>query len=233
MKMTFLRSLYRTLCALPLLIFVGQADCSNVYAYVDKQGKLFVSEKKSDERFVRFEPKRRVTPKVTARKAAWVTKRIGSQFAQTTQNEQIKGQIAANIPIHTKALHYTPLINDIADEVGVNANLLHAIIQVESAYNPQATSPKGAQGLMQLIPATAERFGVEKSYDPVANVRGGAKYIKNLLARFDNNLHLALAAYNSGEGTVQRYNNTIPPYPETQAYVVKVLSLFTQREDRI
>jgi SLT domain-containing protein len=231
MKITLFRFWTRFLCALPIMLFVGQADCSNVYAYVDKQGKLFVSEKKTDERFVRFEPKKRVTPKVTVRKTAWVTKRIGSPFAQTTQNEQIKGQITANIPIHNKAVHYTPLINGIADEVGVNANLLHAIIQVESAYNPEATSPKGAQGLMQLIPATAERFGVEKSYDPAANVRGGAKYIKNLLTRFDNNLQLALAAYNAGEGTVQRYNNTIPPYPETQAYVVKVLSLFTQREE--
>jgi len=214
--------------ALLLWVFAGQAICAPIYAYVDTDGKLSVSQKKDDERFVRFDPKKRVTPKVTTRKVAWVAKRIGLPFApQTTQNEPI----AINIPIHNKALHYTPLINDIANEIGVNANLLHAIIQVESAYNPQATSPKGAQGLMQLIPATAGRFGVEKSYDPAANVRGGAKYIKNLLTRFDNNLHLALAAYNAGEGTVQRYNNTIPPYPETQAYVVKVLSLFTQREE--
>jgi soluble lytic murein transglycosylase-like protein len=128
-------------------------------------------------------------------------------------------------------LYYTTLINNIAEEIGVNANLLHAIIQVESAYNPSATSSKGAQGLMQLIPATAERFGVDHSYDPAANVRGGARYVKNLLVRFDNNLQLALAAYNAGEGTVQKYNNTIPPYPETQAYVTRVLSLFAQREE--
>lgn len=222
MKTTFCHPL----CVLLLLVFAGQAHSATIYAYVDTDGKLFVSGKKDDERFVRFEPKRRVTPKVTVRKAAWVTKQKVSPFAsQTTQN----WQTAVNIPIHSKALHYTPLINDIAEETGVNANLLHAIIQVESAYNPGATSPKGAQGLMQLIPATAQRFGVEQSYDPEANVRGGARYIKKLLARFDNNLHLALAAYNAGEGSVQKYNNTIPPYPETQAYVVRVLSLFTQR----
>lgn len=207
-----------------LLICAGSAHGAEVYAYVDTEGKLLISEKKEDERFVRFDPQRRIVPKITTRNATWAPKWANKRAMQYEP-------AALYIPIHTKAAHYSPLINDIAQETGVNANLLHAMIQVESAYNPSATSSKGAQGLMQLIPSTAERFGVTQSYDPEANVRGGARYIKNLLARFDNNLQLALAAYNAGEGTVQKYNNTIPPYPETQAYVSRVLSLFIKREE--
>lgn len=203
-----------------LFWFASQSHAAPIYAYVDTQGNLSISDKKDDARFVRFEPKRRVTPRITERKTIWVNRQIAPSFA---------AQITTHLPIHKKALHFSTLIDDIAQETGVNANLLHAIIQVESAYNPAATSPKGAQGLMQLIPATAQRFGVEQSYDPEANIRGGARYMKRLLAQFDNNLQLALAAYNAGEGSVQRYNNRIPPYPETQAYVVRVLSLFKQR----
>lgn len=234
MKMALLRYCYRFFFILPLLIFAGQANCADIYAYVDTQGKLVISEKKSDVRYVRFDSTRRVTSmsasassRVMPLKTSWTAKRIASRLAPKPLPE--KQTTIDNAPIHGKALHYTPLVNDIADEVGVHANLLHAIIQVESAYNPRATSPKGAQGLMQLIPATAARFGVERSYDPESNVRGGARYVKNLLARFNNNLHLTLAAYNAGEGAVQKYNNTIPPYPETQAYVSKVLALFEQR----
>lgn len=193
---------------------VAQCAYADIYAYVDTEGKLLVSEKKEDGRFVRFDPKQRISPKTIVKKRYWPTKQIHFPLA-----------------IHKKATEYTPLVNDIAEEIGVNANLLHAIIQVESAYNPAATSHKGAQGLMQLIPATAERFGVEQSYDPESNVRGGARYIKNLLTLFNNNLQLALAAYNAGEGAVRKYNNTIPPYPETQAYVSRVLSLYTQRDE--
>lgn len=213
----------RPLYALALWVLTGQSMGAEIYAYVDKDGNLSVSETKVDARYVRFDPTRRIPSKVISRKTAWVTQQVGPQWPSQA--------ILSNIPIHHKALHYTPLINNIATEIGVNANLLHAIIQVESAYNSAATSPKGAQGLMQLIPATAERFGVVQSYDPEANVRGGARYIKNLLTQFDNNLQLALAAYNAGEGAVQKYNNTIPPYPETQAYVDRVLTVFRQREE--
>lgn len=223
--MTLLSHCCHIVKAIPLLALLG-AECAyaDIYAYVDTEGKLLVSEKKEDDRFVRFDPKRpissRISRKVTAGTTSWIT--FAPRLTPSQQN---------TIGIHKKAVQYTPLINDIAQETGVNANLLHAIIQVESAYNPAATSSKGAQGLMQLIPTTAQRFGVLQSYDPESNVRGGARYIKNLLTLFDNNLQLALAAYNAGEGAVQKYNNTIPPYPETQAYVSRVLSLFTQREE--
>jgi soluble lytic murein transglycosylase-like protein len=99
--------------------------------------------------------------------------------------------------------------------------LVHSVIKVESNYNPRAVSSKGAQGLMQLMPATARRFGVANAFDPVDNIQGGARYLKYLLDLYKGNYDLALAAYNAGEGAVQRYG-AVPPYPETLNYLVQV-----------
>jgi soluble lytic murein transglycosylase-like protein len=96
--------------------------------------------------------------------------------------------------------------------------LIHSVIKVESNYNPNAVSSKGALGLMQLIPSTARRFGVSDVFDPAENIEGGAKYLKYLLDLYNNNYVLALAAYNAGEGAVARYGN-VPPYAETQNYI--------------
>jgi hypothetical protein len=117
----------------------------------------------------------------------------------------------------------TPLIEQTAKELRLHPGLLHAVVLVESAYNPQAKSKKGAQGLMQLMPGTASRYGVSDAYDPRQNLEGGARYLKDLLAMFKYDLKLALAAYNAGENAVKKYGNEIPPYPETQNYVLKVL----------
>lgn len=117
----------------------------------------------------------------------------------------------------------TPLIEKVAKEQRLHPGLLHAIVRIESAYNPQAVSKKGAQGLMQLMPATANRYGVADSYDPKQNLEGGARYMKDLLALFEYDIRLALAAYNAGENAVKRYGNSIPPFPETINYVDKVL----------
>lgn len=121
---------------------------------------------------------------------------------------------------------FTPLIKQTAQQVSVHPGLLHAMVMVESAYNPQAKSKKGAQGLMQLMPATASRYGVIDSYDPEQNLQGGARYLKDLLEQFEFDLKLALAAYNAGENAVRRYGNQIPPYPETQNYVKKVMGYY-------
>jgi soluble lytic murein transglycosylase-like protein len=118
------------------------------------------------------------------------------------------------------------LIPKIAAEIGLEVALLHAVIETESGYNPKAVSHKGAVGLMQLMPATAKRFGVTNRYDPTQNLYGGARYLHYLLDLFNNNLELAVAAYNAGEGNVTKYGNQIPPFRETQGYVKKVMRLY-------
>jgi soluble lytic murein transglycosylase-like protein len=122
--------------------------------------------------------------------------------------------------------HYASLIEAAAHQTQLPAALLQAVIQVESAYNPKAVSPKGAVGLMQLMPATAKRYGVIDRTDPVANLKGGARYLRDLLTLFNEDLALALAAYNAGEHAVKKYDNMIPPYQETINYVSKVKKLY-------
>lgn len=121
------------------------------------------------------------------------------------------------------------LIEQAAARHQVDAKLVHAVIQTESAYRPDAISSAGAVGLMQLMPATASRFGVLDSNNPEQNIDGGTRYLRHLLDLFPNNLHLAIAAYNAGENSVLRHNNSIPPYPETQNYVRQVLALYNQK----
>lgn len=122
-------------------------------------------------------------------------------------------------------LRLRPHVDAIARQHGLDPALLHAVISAESAYNPRALSKAGAMGLMQLMPATAKRFGVQDPYDPVANINGGARYLSWLLNRFGS-LDLALAGYNAGEGAVERHGNAIPPYPETQTYVQRVRQFY-------
>jgi soluble lytic murein transglycosylase-like protein len=117
------------------------------------------------------------------------------------------------------------IVEPLAKRHAVDPELVLSVIAVESAFDADAVSPKNAQGLMQLIPATAERFGVGDPFDPRQNVAGGIKYLAWLSRRFDGELDHVLAAYNAGEGKVERYGG-IPPYPETQNYVRKVRKLY-------
>jgi hypothetical protein len=110
-----------------------------------------------------------------------------------------------------------------SQETQVEPALIHAVISVESAYNPRAISRAGAVGLMQLMPETAKRYGVNNRLDPEQNIHGGARYLRFLMNMFDNNIKLVLAAYNAGEEAVMKYGMRIPPYRETQNYVPKVL----------
>lgn len=114
------------------------------------------------------------------------------------------------------------IIEAAAKKYDVDPLLVHSVIQVESAYNPYAMSPKGAQGLMQLMPGTARRFGVSNAFDVRDNIEGGVRYLKYLQTLFPDDPRLAVAAYNAGEAAVWKYNNQIPPYPETEQYVYRV-----------
>ncbi len=120
---------------------------------------------------------------------------------------------------------YEPLIRQHATQRGVRPELVRAVIQVESAFNPRAVSPKGAMGLMQLMPATAKQFGVVDPFNPAENIRAGVSYLRQLLDRYDHDEQLALAAYNAGPGAVDKYGSKVPPYKETQNYVSKITGI--------
>ena len=136
---------------------------------------------------------------------------------------------------HPNLAMVDPIIQKAAAAQNVDPALVKAVMAVESGFNPTAVSPKGAIGLMQVIPDTGARFGIaadkrgtveQKLADPRLNITTGVRYLRWLMELFPNNLELVLAAYNAGEGAVQRYNNQIPPYPETQQYVATVLEFY-------
>ena len=127
--------------------------------------------------------------------------------------------------VNKRAEAHLGSIQKYSEKYGVSADMVKAVIAVESCYNSTAVSPKGAQGLMQLIPATAERFGVDDAFNTSQNIHGGTRYLSWLMKRYDGDLYKAVAAYNAGEGAVDKYKG-IPPYNETQHYVRKVLAVY-------
>lgn len=136
----------------------------------------------------------------------------------TREVVQGKSRTSAKAP----DLDLNSLVRRAASQLDVEPELIHAVIRQESGYDPYAVSHKGAKGLMQLMPATAKRFGVKDVFDPAENVQGGVKYLRQLLDRYDGDRRLALAAYNAGEGAVDRFGG-IPPYRETQDYVERIV----------
>ena len=161
------------------------------------------------------------SPRVTLNEAA-------RQWARTVQPAP-GARAAPALPQSTAArrARYQSLIDTIALGEGLDPDLVHAVITAESHYNPVAASPKGAVGLMQLMPATAERFGLPRGErtDPERNLRAGARYLRWLLGYFQGQVHLAVAAYNAGEGAVEQHGG-IPPYRETRQYVPTVLGYY-------
>ena len=133
-----------------------------------------------------------------------------------------QGLRATRSVVAERARAYDDLIVEHSRTNGVRADLVRAVMQVESGFNPAARSPKGAMGLMQLMPATARQFGVKNAFNPAENVRAGVAYLRELLDRYQNNEQLALAAYNAGPGAVDKHGQTVPPYAETQSYVAQI-----------
>lgn len=178
------------------LLFVGLAAGTanaQIYAWRDADGKMILSDRpRTDGGEVRT---------FTVPKAAGV---------RVTR------------PPDTRSAQFDPYIAAHAKDHGVDPDLVRAVIQVESAFNPGAVSVKGAMGLMQLMPATAADFGVVNPFDPSENIRGGVGYLKRLLTRYDNKIELALAAYNAGPGAVDKYGQKVPPYRETRDYVQRI-----------
>lgn len=179
------------------------ACAAPLYASLDRHGQLQIS-KAPLAGAKPFDPHRTFVPAVFPTKPAHPVKRTARQPAS----------------------RWNAMIEQVAAELGVDARLLHAIVSVESAYNPHARSPAGALGLMQVIPATGKRFGAEDLFDPLQNLRAGTAYLVWLKRRFDGDLNLMLAAYNAGEGAVQRHGNRVPPFNETRHYVEKVSALY-------
>jgi soluble lytic murein transglycosylase-like protein len=151
-------------------------------------------------------------------------KRAGSATAELASYTVPKAQgvRATRAAVEVRARAYDDIISEHSKTHGVRADLVRAVMQVESGFNPLARSPKGAMGLMQLMPSTARQFGVRNPFNPVENVRAGVQYLRELLDRYDNNEELALAAYNAGPGAVDKHGQSVPPYRETQNYVAHI-----------
>jgi hypothetical protein len=188
------------------------ASIADIYGYVDENGVAHLSNTPLDNRYYLFKKEPR-PPVLPGAEDTAINVPVPAPRRTTHVNPAYRKQ-------------YTPLITAVAREHKLEAALLHALITVESGYNPNARSPKGAIGLMQLMPETAKRYAVTDIWDPEENLRGGARYLRDLLAMFNDNLSLALAAYNAGEGAVVQYGNKIPPYPETLNYVPRVLQQY-------
>jgi hypothetical protein len=146
------------------------------------------------------------------------------QKSQTSRSDRSKKVTRTSF---SRKLPYINIIYEVAEAYQLSPELIKAIVKVESNYNHRAVSPKGAQGLMQLMPATAKRFGVSDVFDPEENITGGVKFLRYLFDEFgEHNLELVLAGSNAGEEAVRKYGNKIPPYAETRQYVKKVMALY-------
>jgi len=152
-----------------------------------------------------------------------------SDGAQTYAVPDAPG-IRATTPLaSTGGEDFEPLVQEHARRQSLRPELVRAVIQVESGFNPRARSPRGAMGLMQLMPTTARELGVRDAYDPADNIRAGCAYLRRLIDRYDGNEELALAAYNAGAQAVDRHGGKVPPYRETRDYVKKVGAIDAQQ----
>jgi soluble lytic murein transglycosylase-like protein len=207
-----------------LVVFLVAMTFSNeiladVFKYVAPDGSVYYTDEPPNQKYTRI-----IRTKVIVRVR-------NNELAEANDVSEVKWSRRLAKTSHSSRLNrqkYSTLIAQAASDYGVDERLLHAVIQAESAYNPHAVSPVGAVGLMQLMPGTAERYGVraEDRTDPAESIKGGARYLRDLLKMFNSDVRLAVAGYNAGENAVKKYNNSIPPYPETQNYVAQVLAFY-------
>ena len=189
--------------ALLLCALVCSSARATIYFYLDAEGVSHFSDRNDDPRY---------RPYINDASAP----------AEATAVGQLNGTQRYIAP------RYLREVSDAARSNGVDPALLHAVIAVESGYNPRAVSPKGALGLMQLMPETARQFHVADPMNPAQNIQGGARLLRALLDQFNNQLELTLAAYNAGSGRVGQYGHTIPPFPETIQFVPAVLAHYAR-----
>lgn len=175
---------------------------ADIFGYTDASGTLVLSDVQSDERYALL------LKSEIEQQPALAISRVGGGINWANQKR------------------YTALVAQTAQAYQLEPALLHAVISTESGYEPNALSRKGAVGLMQVMPGTGRRYGVNNLKDPSQNIIAGARYLRDLLRQFDNDLPLVLAAYNAGENAVLRYGKRIPPYRETTQYVPRVLALY-------
>ena len=205
------RSLLLSLISSIALLSTVPAQAGNLYVYKNKNGDTLLTNVRDDKSFGEYNTKVKVT-----------------YYPDTNVHSYRNwgGSESAVLPSYSKNKNlYDGIIAEAASTHQVDSGLIKAVMHTESGFNPNARSPVGAQGLMQLMPATARRFAVSNAYDPAQNVLGAARYLSFLLKRFNYNTELALAAYNAGEGNVDKYRG-IPPFRETQDYVRRVMSRY-------
>lgn len=193
---------------LALATFCTSAQAGNMYIYKDQGGQVLLTNVNPSGNFEKFTKKVKVTYYKDAKMYDGSSSYASSAASTSGSRNAYDSYIRASAARH-----------------GVDPALMKAMMHTESAFNPNARSPVGAQGLMQLMPATARRFKVSNPWDPADNIEGSAKYIAWLLRRFNNNVEHAVAGYNAGEGNVDKYGG-IPPFAETRNYVKSVMSRY-------
>lgn len=235
--MTLLRRSALLLMALALL--AGQPARADVYGYIDENGLAHFAASRLDDRYVLFMKGAAVAGESGIAQPAGdlpdADAHLNATRRDALDNAGMRQRLVRAVLRHPTVPTVEPLIRQAARKHGVDPALVKAVIAAESGFNPQAVSPKGAIGLMQVIPETGERYGVtgdarrtlaQKLADPTINIATGVRYLSDLLRMFSGNLELVLAAYNAGEGAVQKHGNDIPPYAETQNYVKTVLQFY-------
>jgi soluble lytic murein transglycosylase-like protein len=219
-----LKLLLWLLIAVPAL--VGAQARADIYKYVDSKGATYFTDAplRGDRFRLAWKRESQHLAGENLKRLRELAQRALPSPVQPRRPPPSDGTLAA------RRARYERVIAAYAMRYRLTPELLHAVIRAESAYNDGAVSRAGAQGLMQLMPGTAARYGVKDSFNPVENVRGGAAYLRDLLDMFGQDLRLALAGYNAGENAVIRYGNRIPPYAETENYVRTVLEyLWSER----